>query len=454
MARGTDVYLAIKPQVDLQTPVPDTTLVTGDYLGFDSEAMGGSRQSVQARTIKRSSVRKSASSANGTIAAGGTVDFTGTQLVLDKLLPLATHTSSTVQWFKSNGSGGETVASGPNDAGAYPKVTMTPVDAATVGEKAAGVHRNTYTLLDGGKLTPFTLFIGMMGGEGAEGNYTRKFTGCKINTISFGMRVNDFLKITTDIQGVEKTLPDGTRTPTYPLDEVEYSYFFDGASAHIKAGNMADLVEIPVSATDLELNHNLNTEDYRLHAIKRQSLDEGITDVSGSFEMTAGARGIDGTLNAVSQLQNDRAFLERLNLEAKAASLEYRYIDWTRPIVEGALATGSTRTVLKLAEAPLSLRPGDEVFYGSGDTTNQDSTAKYRVAAVDVAAKTVTLAGAGLSSDPVEGTEIRIPSMLRIKLPYIRLEEPDFHARDTSTIRGTARFSGFSGVTIEHIYKI
>lgn len=449
--RGTDVYVALKEQVDLTTPASDLSLETGDYLAFESEAMQGSRQTVNSRAIRRSAVRKRAFSANGTIAAGGSLEFTGSQLILEKLLPLATHTNSTVTWYtRDEGTGVETPVADPNNppAGAYPRVKMAPTSLARTGEAAQGIRRSRYTLQDGGRLQPFTTFIGMTGGTASEGNYTRKFVGCKVGTFALSSKVNEFLKISTDIQGVRKELGDGTRTPTYPGDEVEYSYLFDGASVKIKAGNMATLGELPVSAFDLELNHNVNTDDYRLGAIERQSLDEGVTDITGSFEMSAGAGSLTGShLNANSGLYNDRAFLERLNLEAKYASLQVQFSDWTRPLTESGVApTGSTRTKLVLNDEPVSIKPGDSLQVGE--------QSRVRVETVDLATKTLTLSGTGLGADPVPGDAVKIPSHLRVTLPYVRLEEPDFNVRDENTLRGTCRFTGYDGVTFDHVCKI
>lgn len=446
--RGTDVYVALKEQVDLYTPASDTQLVTGDYLAFESESMQGSRQLVQSRAIRRSAMRKRAFTANGTIAAGGGLEFTGSQLILHKLLPLATHTSANVAWYVNN-SGVETLAAAQDGStpGSYQRVTMTPTSFARAGEAAQGIHRNRYTLVDGGRLQPFTTFIGLTGGDAQEGNYTRVFNGCKINTMSISARVNEFLRITTDIQGIRKRIQDGTRTPTYPTDEVEYSYLFDGASVKIKSGAMQTLGELPVSSFDMELNHNLGTDDYRLGDIERQSLDEGVTEVTGSFEMSAGAKSISGSqLNATSSLYNDRAFLERLNLESRYAALQVVFADWTRPITETVLAAGSTRTNLKLQDAPISINVGDKIKVADLDP--------IAVAAVDVASKTITLAGAGLPANPAVGDTVAIPSHLRVTLPFIRLEEPDFNVRDENTIRGSARFSAYDTVIFDHVYRL
>lgn len=446
--RGTDVYVALKEQVDLYTPASDTQLVTGDYLAFESEGMQGSRQLVQSRAIRRAAMRKRAFTANGTIAAGGALEFTGSQLILHKLLPLATHTTATTAWYVNN-AGTETLAAAQDGttAGSYRKVTMTPTTFARAGEAAQGIHRNRYTLVDGGRLQPFTTFIGLTGGDAQEGNYTRVFNGCKINTMSISARVNEFLRISTDIQGIRKRIQDGVRTPTYPTDEVEYSYLFDGASVKIKSGAMQTLGELPVSSFDMELNHNLGTDDYRLGDIERQSLDEGVTEVTGSFEMSAGAKSVSGSaLNATSSLYNDRAFLERLNLEGRYASLQIVFADWTRPITETSVATGSTRTSIKLTDAPLSISVGDKIKIADLEPV--------AVTAVDVAGKTVTLGGAGLPADPTAGDTVAIPSHLRITLPFIRLEEPDFNVRDENTIRGSARFSAYDTVVFDHVYKL
>lgn len=446
--RGTDVYVALKEQVDLFTQASDTQLVTGDYLAFESEGMQGSRQIVQSRAIRRSSMRKRAYTANGTIAAGGSLEFTGSQLILHKLLPLATHTAGVLQWVVNN-AGVETPAAAQDGTtpNSYQKVTMTPTSLARAGEETQGVYRHRYTLVDGGRLQPFTTFVGMTGGSAQEGNYTRVFKGCKVNSMSLGARVNEFLKLTTDIQGLKKDIQDGVRTPTYPTDEVEYSYLFTGASVKIKAGNMQTLGELSVSSFDMEVNHNLGTDDYRLGDITRQSLDEGVTEVTGSFEMSAGSASLSGAeLNANSGLYNDRAFFERLNLEGKYASLEVVFADWTRPITETAIADGSTRTVLKVADASISVKAGDLIQVAGLEPV--------RVTSVDTANKTVTLSGTGLPAVPTAGDTVAIASHLRVTLPFVRLEEPDFNVRDENTIRGSARFSAYDSIIFDHVYRL
>ncbi len=138
------------------------------------------------------------------------------------------------------------------------------------------------------------MFVGFLGGTADEGNYTRRFKGMKVNQMTLTSRVDDFLNITLDVQGVSKELLDGARTPTYPSEELEYAYLFDGASVKIKSGNMTELGELPVEQFEMTINHNLDTDAYRLGSIERYALDEGQTELTGSLTMRAGADSISG----------------------------------------------------------------------------------------------------------------------------------------------------------------
>lgn len=417
--RGIDVYLAIKEQATLSTPIDPATLGVGDYLGFESEGLSGRRQIVKARTLRRSSMQRRAATANGTIEAGGSLEFQATQIALDKLLPLATH-----------------IASG---------TTAGATNLASPAELTAFIHRKRYTLLDGGRLIPFSAFVGFTGGAAGEGNYTRRFKGCKVNSLSLSSKVNEFLNMSVDVAGLSKELLDGAQTPVYPSDEIEYGYLFDGASVKIKTGSMATLGELPIESVDIQIAHNLDTNAYRLGSIERYALDEGMTEVTGNFTMRAGADAVSGAnLNSKSGLYNDRAFVERINLEGKYASLQLLFVDETRLIPEGKTIAGSTVTEIKLVDATKSVKAGDLVYVGG---------LRVRVASVDLAAKTITLTQP-LSTAPAADVEVQIPSHLRIELPFVKLEEPDFNVKDGNTITGSAKFEGYDNLTLNHVFKL
>lgn len=422
--RGIDISVAIKEQSDLFTAVPDTNLVSGDFLGFDNESMAGNRKVVKSKAIKKASMKTRSASANGTIGVDGAIEFTASQLILDKILPLATHL---------------VVSTDVNQP------LQNVVDLASPAEKTAKIARKRYTLIESGRLVPFTTFIGFGGGTASEGNYTRVFKGCKVASLDISAKVDSFVTLNVGIAGITKKIQDGARTAVYPAADVEFAYFFDGASVKLKTGNMATLGELPVESFDLQLNHGLNTNSYRLGSAERYALDEGLTSVTGTFGVQAGVDSISGArMNQASGLTNDRAFLERLNLEAKYASLQVRFVDWTRTIVETQTDVASTTTVIKLVTATVSVSQGDQIEIGG---------TRVRVLSVDTATKTITL-DAPLSVAPAAGLDLVIASHLRISLPFVRIEEPDFHAKDESVIMGTAKFEGFDNIVFDHVCKL
>lgn len=302
--RGIDTYLALKEQVDLFTPRAAADLVAGDFLAFNSEGLSGRQQVIQSPAIRRQAMRNRAYSANGTMDASGSIEFTATNTVLDKLLGLAFHSKV-----------GE------------------PDEAADDGDGGTLPIGAVYTLVDGGALTPFTAFVGL---DGAEGKFTRRFTGCKINSLSLSARVDSMLIVNADVAGVNKeTLPD-TVTPVYPGAGVEYGYVFSDASVLLKAGDMADLIELPVESFDITIAHNLSLDKYRLGSVYRRSLQEGITDVTGSFVLDAATRGVNGeNLNLEGVGAHDPAFFERIAREARYAELRFTVVDVTREVEPG-----------------------------------------------------------------------------------------------------------------------
>ena len=98
------------------------------------------------------------------------VSFTATNFVLDKLLPLIFHSKT----------------GNVNDA--------------------AGA---TYTLVERGKLTPFTTFIGF---DDGTKEFTRRFVGCKVDRATISARVNEMLTLSVDISGVDKNILNTTNT--------------------------------------------------------------------------------------------------------------------------------------------------------------------------------------------------------------------------------------------------
>ena len=418
--RGVDTYVAVKAQTDLYTAADEATLTVGDYLPFDSEGMAGGRNIVNSPTLRRQAMKSSASSANGTQKAGGSLEFTASQFVLDKLLPLVTHVAL--------------------DANGNPDLS-TVEERATAAEKTAKISRKRFKLIPGGRLVPFTVFVGLTG----AGGYTRKFKGCKINTFTISARVDEFIKISLDVQGLSKKIVDGTRVAVFPDQNLEYSYFFIGANAKIKAGNMTTLAELPVSSFEMQINHILNVDDYRLGSDERNTLDEGQTEVTGSFEMRAGSSSVSGSkLNITSQLTNDRAFLERLNEQSRYVTMELTLADRTRPLGLGATAAGTTTTVLKLTDAFVDVKAGDLI---------KVADVEVRVLSVDVAAKTITLTEP-LGAVPGDATVISGYSMVRISLPAARLEEPQFSVSGPESIMGSTQFEAYNDLTIEHTAQL
>jgi hypothetical protein len=300
--RGVDTFLAFKEQADLKTPATLASLASGDFLAFNSESLSGRQQVIQSRAIRRMPMRQIAYSANGTVEAGGTVEFTTSNYVLKKLLPLIFHSKTGQE-------------DDPDGAGA------------------------TFTLVNGGVLTPFTAFVGF---DGPEGKYVRRFYGAKVNQATFSARVNDMLNLNLDVQAIGKDiLQPGDAgwvnvTPVYPGGTEEYAYVFYQARVLIKAGDMVNLAELPVESFDVTINHNLNTNRYRLGSIYRQSLDEGVTEVTGTFTLDAAAKSISGpALNLTGGSSHDPAFLEKVALYGKYAALRLEFVDPTREVAPG-----------------------------------------------------------------------------------------------------------------------
>ena len=172
--RGIDTFLAIKEQSDLFTPKDLTDLVAGDFLSFDSEGLSGNQQIVNSKAIRPQPMRTRANSSVGTVEAGGNLAFTASNFVLDKILPLIFHSK--------------------------------------VGnvDDAAGA---TYTLVDRGQLTPFTVFVGF--DEGVK-EFTRRFTGCKVDKATISARVNEMLTVSLDVAGNRQAAALHHRRPGLP----------------------------------------------------------------------------------------------------------------------------------------------------------------------------------------------------------------------------------------------
>jgi hypothetical protein len=294
--RGIDVSLAIKNQTNLFTYRELADLTTGDFLAFNSETLSGRQQVIDNPAIRRLPMRSRAYSAMGTMDASGGIEFTASNFVLAKVLPLIFHS-----------------------------VTGT-------ANSAAGAE---YTLTAGGVLAPFTTFIGF---DGPEGAYTRRFGGCKVNTASFSARVNDMLRVNLNVAAINKDLLATAPTADYPDTELEYAFVYDQASVLLKSGDMAALVELPVESFDVTVNHNLNTGAYRLGSPYRRSLEESQTEVEGTFTLDASTKGIGGANLALSGANHDPAFFEKIAREARYAALSFRVIDPTR-LVSGQPCT-------------------------------------------------------------------------------------------------------------------
>lgn len=292
--RGIDTFFAIKEQASLFTPRAIADLVSGDFLAFDSEGLSGRQKIIASKAIRRQAMQARAYTDTGTMEAGGSAEFTASNFVLDKLLPLIFHSK-----------------------------TGTATDAAGA----------TYTLVDGGTLTPFSTFVGF---DGPEGEYTRRFTGCKVNRATLSARVDDMLTIGLDVAAINKEVLSATATPIYPGGEVEYAYVFKNAKVELKAGDMASLAELSVESFELEINHNIRVDAYRLGSIYRRHLQEGMTEVTGSFTLDAATQALSGSkLNLAGGGTDDPAFFENIARQAKYASLKFTVIDPSREVSAG-----------------------------------------------------------------------------------------------------------------------
>lgn len=316
--RGVDTYLALKEQSDLFTPRALADLVSGDFLAFNSEGLSGNQQVINSRAIRRQAMQARAFSAMGTVEAGGQVEFTASNFVLDKLLPLIFHSKT-------------------GDVGT-----------------AAGA---TYTLVDGGVLTPFTTFVGL---DGPEGEYTRVFEGCKINRATLAVRVNEMLSLSTEIAAINKRIVDAVATPVYPGGDQEFAYVFSNGRVQLQAGDMGGLAELPVENFEVNINHNLAVDKYRVGSVYRRSLQEGQTQVDGSFTIDAAAQKLAGAvLNLTGGATHDPAFFERIAREAKFARLVFDINDPSREVVAGAKATLTlTLPFVRLMEPDFNVREG------------------------------------------------------------------------------------------------
>jgi hypothetical protein len=292
--RGIDVSLAIKEQPGgLFTPRVVGDLALGDFLAFNSESLSGRQQVIDNPAIRNLPMRSRAYSAMGTMDAGGGIEFTVSNFVLNKMLPLVLH---------------DVVGTAPTTNGAV------------------------YTLEAGGVLTPFTVFVGF---NGPEGTYTRRFTGGKVNTATFSARVNDMLRMNVNVAAINKELMTGAPTAVYPDTEDEYAFVYDQASVLLKAGNMATLVSLPVESFDLTINHNLNTGAYRLGSPYRRSLQESQTEVEGTFTVDASTKGLADANLHLSGSAHDPAFFERIARDAVYASIQLTVIDPTKEVAPG-----------------------------------------------------------------------------------------------------------------------
>lgn len=295
--RGIDTFLAVKEQADLFTPKALTDLVAGDYLSFNSETLSGNQQIVNSKAIRPQPMRTRANSSMGTVEAGGNIEFTASNFVLDKLLGLIFHSK---------------VGNVNDPAGA------------------------TYTLVEKGKLTPFTAFVGF---DDGSKEFTRRFVGCKIDRATISARVNEMLNISVEVAGIDKTILDATATPVYPGGDVEYAYDFDQASVKLKAGDMTDLAELPVENFNLTINHNLAKDKYRLNSLFRRSLEEGMTEIDGDFTIDMSADSVAGSaLNLTGGVTTDPAFFERLARDAKFASITFTCLDRSVEVSPGVYA--------------------------------------------------------------------------------------------------------------------
>lgn len=338
--RGIDTFLAIKEQSDLFTPRALADLVAGDFLTFDSEGLTGNQQVVNSKAIRPQPMRTRANSSMGTVEAGGNIAFTASNFVLDKLLPLIFHSKT-------------------GDV-----------------EDAAGA---TYSLVEKGRLTPFTAFVGL---DDGTREFTRRFTGCKVDTATISARVNEMLTISLDVAGIDKQILDAGATPVYPGGDVEYSYDFDQAFVELKAGDMSTLAEIPVESFELAIKHNLAKDKYRLNSLFRRSLDEGMTEADGSFTLDLGASAVAGSaLNLTGGASTDPAFFERLSREAKFAQIKLTALDRSVEVAPGVPAKLTfDLPFVRLMEPDFSVKDGTtitgSVKYQAYDTLTATHTTK------------------------------------------------------------------------------
>lgn len=448
--RGIDTFLALKEQADLFTPASLESLTEGDFLAFNSESLSGRQAIIDNPAIRNLAMRAAAFSAVGTMAADGTIEFTASNYTLNKLLGLLFHTKS-----------GD--ADDPSGDGA------------------------TYELEAGASLTPFTVFLGF---DGPEGSYIRRYTGAKIASASISARVDDMLRVNVNIAAINKEIiPYGSVNPTYPAGDEEYAYVYDMASVLLKAGDMTDLVEIPVESFDLNINHNINTGLYRLGSPYRRSLQEGQTEVDGTFTLDAATKGINGAnLSLTGGGSHDPAFLERVAREALFAHIRLQLVNPKVTVKAGAAATGTITitnngnisegdkvtvgsTVLTFVEA--DPEAGEvEIGASAGDTRDNLLAALSGATGVVVEADgadaiTVTAASEGEAGNEIvlttdsDGVAVSgsgtlsggvnpVYATLVIDLPYCRLEEPDFNVRDGGILTGTARFSAYDTFSVTH----
>jgi hypothetical protein len=335
--RGVDTFLAVKAQADLFTPVAASTLALGDFLAFNNESMSGRQQIYSSPAIRQRAMRAIAYSASGTIASEGSIEFTASNFVMNKLLDLIFH----------SGTG--------------------------TADNVTGDGR-VYTLTDGGVLTPFTTFVGF---DGPEGIYTRRFTGAKVNRATLSARVDSMLTVALDIAAINKEIltgaPASPPAVLYPDGEDEYAYLFSDASVHLKAGDMTDFGEVPVESFDLTINHNLATDRYRLGSLYRRSLQESVTDVEGTFTLDAAAQALTGQkLNTAGGGTNDPAFFEKIARQGLYASLKFTVSDATRLV--GSTPSGITIELpfVRLEEPDFNVRDGG-IITGSARFIGYDS---------------------------------------------------------------------------------
>jgi Phage tail tube protein len=420
--RGIDTFVSIVSQVLLEDQLAITAVVAaGDTLPFEQESMSGGRQIVVSKAIRRQAMLAKVNSANGTIDASGSIDYTASQVVLAKLLPISFTSTVTLSGF----------------ALADP-----------------GVVRQTHTLVDGARLTPYTVFIGITG----TGAFLRRFRGCKTRSITFNAKVNDFLMITHAAIGVAKEIItlSPVYSPLYVSPSVEYAYFFDGAEVKFKTGAMTDLGTVSAESVDITIDHNLDGNAYRLGSLYRYDIDESQTAVTGSFTVRAGSEATAGQVfNQLGGVTHDRAFFERLNIEARYATIQLRFMDPSRAFKVGSLTNVATQAAgtLTLDEVSL-LKVGDTVILGEtrvGDVVTVPGITR-KITAINTGTKVITL-DSGTTGLVAAMTAKLMPGLV-IDLPSVRLEEPDFQIKDTGAITGSVKFQAYDSIGLEHVYKI